>query len=381
MIDRERLTNYPRLFAFLYVVLGGWWLLSGEGLLDRSGKNVGVDFVTFWAASAMALRGTPEQTWDVAAMAVVERAAVGVPTLEPYAFHYPPTFVLLLTPIALLPYLPAFFAWVAAGTAAFVPLMRRVVPDPVTTGLALSFPGFFQNVLQGQNGLFTTSLLGGSLWFLRTRPVLSGVLLGLLTFKPQLAACAFLGLLVSRAWVALGSALLTAALFAGASVAAFGLDPWRAFLANAPFAVRVLESEGVLPWTRMPTVQVAAMLLGAPIAAARAAQAVATLAAFVSVAWAWARPRTMAARVCVVVGAVFLSTPFAFDYDTALLALPAAWLGRDLLAGEGRRGDGWLVAACWLAPLAVPAIATGTGLQLGPALSAALVVRGLRDAR
>ena len=147
-LDRERLTHYPRMFVFLYVVIGGWWLSSGTGLLDRAGKNIGVDFVTFWAASKVTIDGRPELVYDVRQMQAPQEAAVDA-HLPLYAFHYPPTFLLFLLPLSLVPYLPSFFLWVGAGLTAFLLLARCIAPDPATAGLALAFPGVFQNVFQG----------------------------------------------------------------------------------------------------------------------------------------------------------------------------------------------------------------------------------------
>ena len=152
-----------------------------------------------------------------------------------------------------------------------------------------------------------------------------------------------------------------------------GSAPWHAFVANMPFAVQVLETPGVLPWIRMPTVQVAAMLLGSPASVARAIQGTAAVVAIIGVALVWARGSSLPSRVMALVGAAFLVTPFAFDYDTAMLALPAAWLGFEGARNGFRRGELALVVAAWSAPLSLPAIAAGTSIQLGPVLSASLL--------
>ncbi len=379
ILDRERLTNYPRIFLALYVVLGGWWVLSGPGLLDRSGKPVGVDFVTFYAVSTLAQTGEADRAWDLARITEVERAVIGA-DIPSYVFHYPPTFVLALLPLAVLPYLGALAAWWAGTTAAFLAMARRAAPHPVTAGLALAFPGFFQNIIQGQNGGFTAALLGGGALLADRRPALGGVLLGLLTYKPHLAPLVGVALLAGRRWRALGAFVGTAVLFAVVSVLAFGLAPWRAFVGNMPFAVRVLETEGVLPWFRMPTVQVAALLAGAPVPVARGLQAVSTVVATLAVAWTWARGMALVTRVTTLACAALLATPFAFDYDLAVLAVPIAALGWEGARTGFRRGEVPLLVAAWVAPLAAPAIAEGTGVSLMPLLLGALLVAAWRRA-
>lgn len=392
ILDRERLTNYPRIFLALYVSIGGWWVLSGPGLLDRSGKPVGVDFVTFYAVSRLALEGRAASVWGIEPITAVERAVIGS-DIPSYVFHYPPTFVLALTPLALLPYLPALALWWASSTAAFVWAVRRIAPFPVTTGLALSFPGFFQNIIQGQNGAFTAALLGGGLALLDTRPAAAGVLLGALSYKPHLAPLVGVALIAGRRWRAGVTALATALGMVVASISVFGVSPWQSFLENVPFAVRVLETEGVLPWFRMPTVQVAAMLAGVPVAGARAAQTISSLVAFGLVAWAWGRGASATTRAVVLACAAVLATPFGFDYDLAVLAVPIAVLavryGPPALArdappatGGGTPSPGsWappayeipVLTAAWAAPLWVPAVAQATDIGLAPALLVALI--------
>ena len=41
------------------------------------------------------------------------------------------------------------------------------------------------NALVGQNGFLTAALIGGTLYLIPIRPVLAGICLGLLTYKPQ----------------------------------------------------------------------------------------------------------------------------------------------------------------------------------------------------
>lgn len=366
-LDRERLTNYPRLILVIYAVaLAGFWL-SGPGSLDAAGSNIGADFLTFYAGSAAALAGDAAQVWDPEAMQPVQQALAGAP-VEPYPFHYPPSFLLLCLPLAWLPYLAAFALWCALGLTAYTAFAKRAVDDPMVPALALAFPGCFQNVVQGQNGLFTTTLLGVALWRVRERPALAGAALGLLSFKPHLATVGFLALALGRHWTALGVAAGVAGALAGASALALGPEVWTAFADNAPFALQILETEGELPWGRMPTVQVSAMLLGLPVAVARGVQTAAAVGACLALAGIWLRSDDAVARVLSVVGAVFLVTPFGFDYDLALLALPALALGRAVLDGEERPGDRPLIAVLWLAPLILPAIGTLSGVQLGPVL-------------
>jgi len=58
------------------------------------------------------------------------------------------------------------------------------------------------------------------------------VLLGLLCYKPHLALLVPVALAAGGHWRAFGAAAVTVAVVVGLSVALFGVEPWRAYLAE-----------------------------------------------------------------------------------------------------------------------------------------------------
>ncbi|MCB9761096.1 MAG: DUF2029 domain-containing protein [Alphaproteobacteria bacterium] len=379
LLDRERLTVYPRIFAALYLLIGGGWLLSGPGLLDRGGKPLGGDFITFYAASELVLSGAPDAVFDLERLHAVEQAVIGVP-IDRFAWHYPPTALLLVAPLAALPFVAALGIVTLVSLAIYVATLRGVDKGPLLLGLALAFPGLFQNLIHGQNGCLSLALLGGGLLLLERRPGVAGVLLGLLSMKPHLTPMVGLALLAGRQWRALGAMAATALGLAGVSAAALGPAPWQAFVDNLPFAQAVLY-EGGVAWEKMPTASAAALLLGAPPVAAKAAQAVVTLGAAGAVAWLWARPCPHDLRAAGLTLAVLLATPFAFEYDLAILAFPLALLGVAGARAGWQRGDVAALIAGYALPFLAPALAGLTRLQVGPLVLAALLACALRRAR
>lgn len=82
------------------------------------------DFVSFYAAGALADAGTAPLAYDFAAHAIAEQQAAGAGV--PYEFFfYPPVFLLVCSVLAKLPYLAAFIAFDAAGLALFLAALRR----------------------------------------------------------------------------------------------------------------------------------------------------------------------------------------------------------------------------------------------------------------
>src|SRR5690606_23392799 len=164
-------------------------------------------------------------------------------------------------PLAVLPYLPALALWLAATFAGFATVLRSVAPHSVTLWLALALPAGFINMLHGQNGFLIAALFGGAMLCLDRRPILAGLLIGLLTVKPHLGLLLPIALLAGGRWRAILAAAATALAFAAASAAVLGPESWSAFLANTGTAREQLE-DGLLPWSKMHTVFAGARLLG-----------------------------------------------------------------------------------------------------------------------
>ena len=124
-------------------------------------------------------------------------------------FFYPPTYLFFTYPLGLMPYVAAFAAWMIVTLLLYLAAVYLIVPRPIAILVALSpFPVFF-NLYRGQNGFLLAGLMGLCLALMERRPRLSGVLLGLLTFKPQIGILFPFALLVSRKWCVVVSAVAT----------------------------------------------------------------------------------------------------------------------------------------------------------------------------
>ena len=124
-------------------------------------------------------------------------------------FVYPPTILFFTYPLGLMPYVTGFAAWTVVTLLLYVVAIYLIVPRPIAILVALSpFPVFF-NIFLGQNGFLLAGLMGLSLALMERRPQLSGFLLGLLTFKPQIGILFPFALLVSRKWCVVAGAVTT----------------------------------------------------------------------------------------------------------------------------------------------------------------------------
>ncbi|HKF72414.1 MAG TPA: glycosyltransferase family 87 protein [Stellaceae bacterium] len=341
-------------------LLNTWWW-HPPGYVNEGGANIGRDFVALWTAAHLALGGEPAAGYDPTLLHAAEQVTIGAP-VGLITWHYPPSFLMLVLPLALLPYPAAAVLWVAATFAGFVRLLQRVAPHPLTWLAALIFPATAQCLISGQNGAFSAALIAGGLLSLERRPILSGLCWGLLAYKPQMAAAAFAALLFGRHWRALGAALAVAAALAMAGRAVFGLEPWLAFFRGLGEASTLLET-GRVPWDRMATAFASARLAGLGIAAAYALQIAVGLVALGVLARVWWRRAPLALAGSILVLSIPLTTPYAYDYDLVMLLLPLAWLLQEARSTGFRRGEAIILLAAWVMPVAGKFVAEVTRFQ------------------
>jgi hypothetical protein len=332
----------------LFYLVAGAYSLSGLDplhLLSAPAAHTD-DFATFWSASHLALSGRPELAYDIDAMRTIEREVTG-PAGEFTPWHYPPTFLLAVLPLALLPVPVALVLWLLVPMAALIWIARGLCGS--YAWMLPLVPGTVICLVSAQNGFLTASLIGAALLTLDRRRILAGVFCGLLTWKPHLAALVFLALLAGRHWRALASAAATAVVLVALSMIVFGLDPWRGFVENLGYVTSLLES-GTLAPARMPSVYVSARMLGVDIAVARILQAIAAVAAVATVGVMWRRGAALRWRGAAIAAALPLVTPYVFDYDLVLMALAIFWLLEACLRDGWQPGDTMLLLAAWVGP-------------------------------
>jgi hypothetical protein len=110
--------------------------------------------------------------------------------------------------------------------------MRRFADDRRLLIPMLFSPAAIFCLMSGQNSFFTTAMLFVALSCLDRRPYLAGILIGLLTLKPQLGLLFPILLVVSGRWRVFLVAGVTAALVVAITAAEFGLQVWSDFISK-----------------------------------------------------------------------------------------------------------------------------------------------------
>jgi hypothetical protein len=376
-LNADRVRVYTRLlFAAVLIAILAWVGLSRGGL-DRQGKPLGTDFLSFWAASRLALSGHPALVYDVATHVAAQRAVSGAAAVGYAAFFYPPLYLLVCLPLGLAPYLVALAAWLLATGAACWRVVRGILGEAGAglTVAMLAFPGVLVTLGHGQNAFLTTALFGLGFLVADRRPLLAGAMLGLLAFKPQLGLLIPVALIAGGRWKAAVGAAAAVAAFAAASAAVFGLQTWRAFLGIASEARAAME-RGSMGLEKMQSLFAAARLWRVDTSFAYGLQAAAAI-AMVAVVVAVARRRTAPggglALGAVTANATLLASPFLLDYDLMLLAIPIAWMVREARRTGFRPWEKTALFAAFVLPLVSRTVAMRLGVPLGPPVDAALL--------
>ncbi len=345
--------------ALVALLLGAAALTAGAAA-DRQG-----DFVHLWVGGHLAAAGGGPALYDPAAQRRALDAALGGSTPERLwaprndalgAFFYPPPAALAYAPLGALPLRTAGLLHAllhAAGAAAAGLLLARWAGLRASAGalLVLACPAAFFGHVLGQNGVWALLLIAAGLRLhQRGRPLLGGLLLGLLAAKPHWLV------LLAPAALALRSGRLAAGVAAGAAGAALlsllllGPAPWRDWAAQLGALAQLSAAEGA------PI----RLLYGLPSAALRAgAPAWAPAAGLLpwALAWAWAAARPGPASAAGAVLLAGLASPHLHPYDVVvalpalallcarrpLLGLGLAALHHGLLAAEGGAGSGMIV--------------------------------------
>jgi alpha-1,2-mannosyltransferase len=358
------------LLAFYVVAIIGWTALS-DGLVDRNGKPIGTDFSSFYAAGSLALEGHAADVYAPAAQHAREQKFFGADT--PYfSWNYPPVFLLVAAPLALLSYPLALFVFQAASLAfhfwviaAILRPARLASPQIARNWLlaTASFPAGFINLGHGQNGFLTAGLLGAALVTLET-PAIAGMCVGLLCYKPQFALVIPLALLAAGHWRTIAFASLTTIAVLATSWLLFGADSWAAFLGSTEMSRKVLLEQGSVGFEKQQSAFAAVRLWGGGVSAAYLTQGLVSALAIVATVWAWRRSGDRALKAALLVAATALASPHLLDYDLVMLAPALAFLTVAML-DDVQDFEISLVTFIWITPLLARSAAGLIGIPLG----------------
>lgn len=360
--------------TYMVAVLG-----SGDWIVTPSGAPVHTDFVMVYAAGQLALAGDPAAAWDWTLHRVAEDAVLGWPVPAYYGWHYPPPFLMVAAALATLPYWAAFATWMAVTLPLYLVTLRGIVATRLGWLAGAAFPVIVPNLVPGQNGFLTATLIGGTLALLQRHPVVAGVCLGLLTYKPQYGLLFPLVLLVTGRWVTIAAAAVTALLLGAVTLMVFGTSAgvasWAAFLHWLPLTSDALLSGSDAEFHKFQSVFALVRLSGGSAALGWTVQIGAAIVTATAVCLIWLIKRIpYEMKAATLAAGVLLATPYVYLYDLTILAVALAFLLRHALSTGFLTGERPALAVVAAAFLVLPVLGIPVGL-VGVAATLALVGR------
>jgi alpha-1,2-mannosyltransferase len=428
LVTRERMRLIAGALLFAFAAALAYLAATSNGLSDAQGRPLGTDFSNVYAAGTYVLEGRPQAPFDPATQYAREQAIFGAETPF-YGWHYPPFFLFVAAALALMPYVPALLVWQGASLALYLLAIRAILSswpgsspsrtgvnalrsrpsmpfsdstpkdtaghdkpghdgengiaparavaaaDPLWLLLALAFPAVFVNLGHGHNGLLTAALIGAALAALDRRPLLAGMLFGLLVYKPQFGLLIPVVLAATGRWRTFAAAAGTVAALVAVTTLAFGPPVWDAFADSAHFTRTVVLESGQTGWHKIQSVFAVVRMWGGGVPLAYAVQSAVTVALAAALVRLWRSRVDFALKAAALIIAALLATPYSLDYDLTTLAPAIAFL----VVHGSRHGfapfEKTALAALWLAPLVARGVANATLVPLG--VLAMLAVLGL----
>jgi alpha-1,2-mannosyltransferase len=352
MMARDARATFLKLALACGVLVAGvdaGWVLLSPLPYDWFGNMIGRDFVATWAGAKAALGGDPGQYFGYEAFNALLRSYFGA-DYPAHIWSYPPHLLLFTWPLGFLPYMAAYIFYCVLGCALYVAVVRDGERRPDYLLLLVLAPAVTLNIWTGQNGFLTTALLIGGLLQLDRRPVLSGILFGILTIKPQLGFLLPVMLVLTGRWRVIVAACATVIVLVALTSAVFGVKVWTDYLELAmPVQSRIVTDGGGFFVANMPTAFMNMRLIGLPAPLTYTLQALISAATLAAVVWVFWRPRDPLLSLAFLVSAAFLFTPYAFNYDMVAFG----WVMLKLLDRPDNDGlDYTLMLAVWVLPFA-----------------------------
>jgi hypothetical protein len=351
LFTEQRLKFYGSglLVGLTIAVICCWARGIGDWVVRPDGRLGNIDFCWIWVSGKFAATSAPSRIYDHALYQAAfqnfyQRGECHL-LLEQYI--YPPTFLFFTYMLGLMPYLAAYAVWIGATLFIYLAAVTLIVPGWTAVIVALTPLAVPLNITLGHNGFLSAGLIGLSLSLLERRPWLAGILLGLLTCKPQYGVLFPLALLAARNWRAIGSAAATGLALGATAAMAFGPQTWPAFVASLFDRTSGLSPQPGVELV-LDTVYGLLYRAGADARLAWAVQLAVALSLAPAVYYVWAKPIPYALKAAMLSIASLLATPYVLHYDLCILSITTAFLVKDGLSRGFLAGERMIIVACFV---------------------------------
>jgi hypothetical protein len=365
----RKMRNYGLALLVAHVIALGVTVVNGQWLIRPDGKLKCIDFAWIWLSGKFAASSNPVRAYDYGTFAAAQLDLFGAPgnCIILYHFEYPPVLLFFSYPLGLMPYVIAFAFWNVVLLVLYLGVVYATVGRTNAVIGALTPMAAARDLQLGHNGLLTAGLIGLPLVLLERKPLLAGVFLGLLTYKPQFGLLFPIAFLASRNWRALTGATLSTLALAVAASLAFGIQAWPSFFSALTHLNTGLSPEASLG---LGLQSIFGLLQSAGLSVQEAAAVHATVAVMIAVAvWiVWSNPIPHALRAATLCVGCLVVNPYLLQYDFCVLTIAAAFLISDGLFRGFLVWERSVIAFGWVALIWLDAF------RLGPMIFCAILL-------
>lgn len=393
-LTQERATAWLALLALGNIIGFIIAICHAHGWFFPETPHLSTEFMGFYAAGKLVNAGTPDLNY-AAGMAVrdyissvhiapahvaMQRAVAGDPQLIVFAFFYPPVSWLAFAPLARLPFYPAFFLWLTLTSAVGLAALRGILGRWRDLWPMAAYLSVFENAGVAENAFLIAGLLGFGFLHLDRRPVLAGVLFGVLCFKPPLLLPVGLLLLFGRRWAALLGMGGSAAMLCMVSGLLFGWQAWvDYFTITVPHAQFMLRHHG-FAYAIQVTPFSAVRALGGGLHAADFVQ-LCTAGLGIAALFEAARWGSTNMQAAILAGSLPLILSVMLDYDLTICGLAIAFLVREMRLIGVLPWDRLAILLLFFLPLAAGVLRETMAIPLDPMVAVGIMLALLAHIR
>lgn len=369
--------------AALVGTLYGWAVLASTvfhpGWIGPNHIAPGTDWMVFYGSVTSAVQGNLSLIMNGDDFTAFLNRSFQDWLSAPIEFRpwfYPPSFLVLLLPFAPLGFAASYVAFQILTAAFLATALIKGASSPVLSryvaaGVLIS-PAAAINIVDGQCAFLVAALLIAGVRLLPLQPILGGILLGLLSFKPQFCLLVPVALVALRQYKALLAAAGSALALVVLSVIIFGLDVWLWWIPQA--INNFIEPDAKwLSYGRIwgHSVWACAVLAGIPPRLASVLQIAAIAGGMVVAYLAFRSTLSRDKQLAVLLAATVLAAPHSGAYDATLLAAAVGlWLAANIKTW--RLLDWFLALGIWMVPILSPPTHVVAG-RFSPLLIVALI--------
>jgi len=305
--------------------------LRGYDLFDFNdnpfnGKPVSGDYLVFWFAGLEAGLGRAIELYDPVQFtnAMIKNFDEG---FKVATWLYPPHMLFLYAGLAKLTYALGWLVFTVFSVGIFLLTVHKLFPGNNRMLLLSAIaPATFICILQGQTGFLVSALLLGAFFVLPKRPVIAGILIGLLTIKPQLGLLIPFILIFERKFITFAVAGITTIVVIAASALWLGVDVWQQYFSAmaAGSSMDLLQFIAAQDTGTMVTVYGFASAIGVPHQIAMTVQGLIALACLVAAFYVSRSGADAMTKMATYVLLSYLVSPYIMSYDLQAPAVIAA---------------------------------------------------------